>query len=141
MQDFVIFAQHHWQLSFGLLLVLILLVILEFIKLRRKAKSINPQQAVNLINHQNAVVVDIRSSESFANGHILESISLTMKEMTDGKLNKIEKFRSKPIIVVCARGIEAAKATELLQQKGFQSHLLEGGITAWSQAGLPLVKD
>jgi rhodanese-related sulfurtransferase len=141
MQDIVKFAQLHWILSLALVVVLILLVILEFIKIRRSAASVSSQQAVQLMNHQNAVVVDIRSPEAFVNGHIVGSISLPMRDITEDKIKKIDKLRTQPIIIACTRGQESTRAADILGKKGFNIRVLEGGIFAWQQAGLPLVKD
>jgi rhodanese-related sulfurtransferase len=140
MHDIIAFMQQHWLLSLALIVILFLLIMLEFVKIKRSGNQVNPQQAVNMINHQNACVVDVRSTESFANGHIVGSVSLPFKEFEE-KYKKIEKFKSQPVIVVCARGVSAQTCVTSLQKKGFNAFLLSGGITAWQQAEMPLVKD
>lgn len=140
MQDLGVFLQNHWILSLALGAVLVLLVIVEFIKAKQTSSRLNPQNAVTLINHQNAIVVDIRNTEAFANGHIVGSISLPLRELEENS-KKLEKFRQQPLIIVCATGQESARAALLLQKKGFQVQLLNGGLRAWQLASLPIIKD
>jgi rhodanese-related sulfurtransferase len=139
MQDIFLFLQHHWALSTVLIIVLILLMLLEIIRQNRGSTRLSPAQAVQLINHKNAVVVDIRNTDSFANGHIVEAISVSPKELED-KQKKFEKFKSQPIILACATGNESLKTYALLQSKGFDVYMLTGGMRAWKEAGMPTVK-
>lgn len=140
MQDIMLFLQHHWILSTALIAVLILLTIFEFIKGKTGTKRLSPQKAVQLINHENAVVVDVRNAEAFANGHIVGSISLSLRDLETSH-KKIEKFVTQPIILVCAAGIDSQRAANLLEKKGYNTYLLENGLRAWQQADMPLVKD
>ncbi len=140
MQDIVFFMQHHLALVALFAFVLILLFVLEFIKLKRGANKLTPAQTTQLINHNNAVVVDVRTQDAFLSGHIVNAISLPLSELNN-KIKKIEKFKMQPIVVVCGTGIDAAKAAGLLTQQGFlQTQILAGGIRAWRDAELPLVK-
>ncbi len=140
MQDIVLFMQHHSALVAIFVIVLILLFVLELIKFKRGASRLTPGQATQLINHSNAVVVDVRNHEAFLSGHIVNAISLPLSELNN-KIKKIEKFKAQPIIVICGTGIEAAKAANLLAQQGFsQAQVLSGGIRGWRDAELPLVK-
>jgi rhodanese-related sulfurtransferase len=139
MQDIVLFMQQHLVLVSLLTFILLLLLILEFIKLKRGARKLTPHQTVQLINHQKAMVLDVRNYESFQAGHVVNAISLPINELQD-KIKKIEKFKSQPIVIVCATGVEALPAEKLLLQQGFQVHVLSGGIRAWRNAEMPLVK-
>lgn len=139
MQDIILFMQHHLVLVATFALVLILLFILEFIKLKRGANRLTPAEAVRLINHEKAVIVDVRSYEAYLTGHIVNAISLPLSEI-NGKIKKIEKFKSQPIVVVCGTGTEASRAALLLTQQGFQAQVLSGGLNAWRDAEMPLIK-
>lgn len=140
MQDFILFMQRHLLLTLGLIIIAFLLTILEFIKIKRKTSQLSPQQAVQLINHENAIVVDIRTLEGYNSGHIVDAVSLPFSELND-KIKKLEKSKTQPIIVVCEMGKESIQAVTLLGQKGFaRVYSLEGGLRAWKLADLPLVK-
>lgn len=139
MQDLQVFINHHLALVTLLAIILVILVILEFIKIKRGASRLTPAQVIHLINHDKAVVIDIRSADAFANGHITGAISLPFDQL-ETKIKKIEKFKSQPIVLVCATGADSPKAAAILVQQGFQAQLLNGGIRAWRDAEMPLIK-
>ena len=100
--------------------------------------SVPPAAAVKLINND-AVVIDIRSSEAFAKGHIVSARSVPFDEIR-GHMDKLARFKSKPVIAVCDSGITSNKAVNWLRNAGFENvYGLKGGMAAWGQAGLPVV--
>lgn len=126
------------------LLVLALMIsffVLVFSELRRKASgliNVEAGAAVKLINND-AVVIDLRSVDLFAKGHIVNARSIPSDEL-DGKMNSLESIKSKPIVAVCDAGITSTKAVNTLRAAGFESvYGLKGGMAGWSQAGLPVV--
>lgn len=138
MDRFLEFAGNHTLLVFALLTSIFLVV---FTELRRKAAgvlSVPPGDAVKLINN-NAVVIDIRSTEAFSRGHIVNAQSVPFDEIA-GRMDKLARFKSKPVITVCDAGITSTKAINALRKAGFERvYGLKGGMTAWNQAGLPVV--
>ena len=132
------FAGNHTLLVFALATTFFLVV---FTEMRRKASSmlaVLPSDAVKLINND-AIVIDLRSSEAFSRGHIVNAKSVPFDEL-EGHMDKLGKFRSKPVVAVCDSGITSTKAANALRNSGFESvYNLKGGMTAWSQAGLPVV--
>ena len=133
MQDLFTFMTHHLALSYSLAIVLFLLAVVEFMRLKRNNFRINTTQAVHLINRQNAVIIDIRSNELFRKGHIIDAASVTAKEIMDGG-KKIEKYKNKPVIIVCNSGMESQKIAASLLKRGYNAYSLSGGIRAWSDA-------
>jgi rhodanese-related sulfurtransferase len=128
----------------NMLLVLALVIsffVVIFSELRRKASgliNIEATEAVRLIN-SDAVVVDLRSVDAYAKGHIVSARSIPLDEL-DGRLNNLEDVKSKPIVAVCDNGITSTKAVNTLRKAGFESvYGLKGGMSGWSQAGLPVV--
>jgi rhodanese-related sulfurtransferase len=126
------------------LLVTALLVsffVLVFSELRRKASGlidIEASEAIKLINND-AVVVDLRSADSFGRGHIVNARNIPSDEL-DAKAATLDQFKSKPVIAVCDSGISSRRAVNSLRQKGLESvYSLKGGMAGWSQAGLPVV--
>lgn len=140
MQDIILFIQQHLLPSLALLVVLVLLVILEFVKLKRGTKQLSAQQLIQLINHQNAVVVDLRSVDAFTKGHIVGAMSIPLSELQT-KYKKIEKLQSQPIVLVCAMGNDCVSAEIVLKKNGItQFTRLAGGMRRWQDEGMPLVK-
>ena len=132
------FAGNHTLLVFALVTSLLLVV---FTELRRKATgmmAVQPADAVKLINND-AVVLDMRSAESFSRGHIVGARNVPMDEL-EGHLEKLARFKTKPLVAVCDAGITSSKAVNKLRSSGFESvYNLKGGMNAWGQAGLPVV--
>lgn len=139
MQEIILFMQQHGTLSLALIVVLTLLILIEFVKQKNSGTRISSAQMTHLINHQNAMVVDVRNTDGYNSGHIINSVSLPLAEMED-KIKKIEKFKSQPIVLVCATGTESQRAAAVLQKKGFTVYTLAGGLRTWKMDQLPLVK-
>jgi len=139
MGPIIVFLLNHWVLSalFGVLLVAF--IINEAMQRRYGVSHLSPEQAVQMINHEEAVVVDLRSETLFKEGHILGAINISAAHL-DKKLNTLQKYVNKPIILVATAGQDASKVGAQLKEKGFQVRELGGGIQAWSSANLPLVK-
>jgi rhodanese-related sulfurtransferase len=102
--------------------------------------SVSPLNATQMINHSNAVVVDVREDKEVADGLIINSIHIPLGDFKN-QLKKLEKYKEKPIIVSCRSGSRSNHACSTLRKNGFQKvHNLRGGVTAWLKEGLPLVK-
>lgn len=101
-------------------------------------KSVSPQAAIALKDREGGVFVDIREEHEVAVTHIQGSLVMPLKTLADN-LAKLEKYRKKPVVVVCAAGQRSAAACRLLNKAGFEDVCqLEGGIQGWEKAGLPL---
>jgi rhodanese-related sulfurtransferase len=131
------FIINHWQLWLLFLVVLFLTFLNELITQRKKAKEISPQTLVDLINNEKAVVIDVRDQESFRNGHIIDSVHVKNEDFEQPKM---EQYKNKPIILVCARGLQTPALATKIRNLGYQPLVLSGGIEAWQNADLPLVK-
>ena len=132
------FAGNHTLLVFALVASFLLAV---FTELRRKASgmlAVAPTEAVKLINND-AMVLDLRSAESFSRGHIVGARNVPMDQL-DGNMEKLARFRNKPVVAVCDAGVTSTRAVNALRKSGFESvYNLKGGMSAWGQAGLPVV--
>ncbi len=132
------FTNNHMLLVLALVISFFVVI---FTELRRKASgliNVEATEAVRLINND-AVVVDLRSVDAYAKGHIVSARSIPLDEL-DGRLNNLEDVKSKPIVAVCDNGITSTKAVNTLRTAGFESvYGLKGGMSGWSQAGLPVV--
>lgn len=138
MDTYLEFAGNHPLLVSALLFSFFVLI---FTELRRKARgltNVDPQDAVRLIN-SDAVVIDLRSAEAFARGHIVNAKNIPFDEL-QANHDKITKYAKKPIVAVCDAGMTSGKVVESLRKSGVDNvYGLKGGINAWTQANLPLV--
>ena len=139
MQEFTIFLQHHWLLSVCFFAVIVVLFIVEAIRQKQSATAVTPSRLTQMINRQDAVVIDLRSEIIFKDGHIIDAQSIPLSELTD-KTKKLDKFKSKPIVLVCQSGNDSAKVATGLREKGFDVHILSGGMKSWVDAEMPVVK-
>ncbi len=106
----------------------------------RGIKDVDTQQAMNLINRQNALVLDVREQSEYDAGHIINSRLISLGQLKE-RVGELEKFRTRPIVVVCRSGARSSSAVSLLNGLGFtQVHNLQGGLNAWQKANLPLEK-
>lgn len=132
------FTGNHTLLVFFLMVSFFLLI---FTELRRKANglvNVEPGDAVALINNDGAVL-DLRSSEAFARGHIVNATNIPFDQL-DASSNRLARFKDKPVVAVCDAGVTSNKAVALLRRAGFdKAYGLKGGMAAWGNAGLPVV--
>lgn len=106
--------------------------------MRSGAKGVSANEATLLINREEAVVIDVRSAAEFAAGHIIGAINMPA-DSVGAKIDELDKFRSRPVIVTCQSGMRTGGACNVLKKSGFERiYELTGGLGAWQQAGLPV---
>lgn len=137
MAQFIEFIGNHLLLT-GMWLATVAAII--FYNQRTASKSVGPAAAVMLINRRDAVVVDIREKKEFETGHIVDSINIPMPKLTQ-RITELQKYKDKPIVVVCKLGQQSAEAVKLLQEAGHAEVVkMTGGLTEWKAQSLPLVQ-
>ncbi|NTV97018.1 MAG: rhodanese-like domain-containing protein [Thiobacillus sp.] len=103
-------------------------------------KQVGPQQAVMLFNHEDALVLDVREQSEYQDGHIGRSKHIPLGQLKS-QLGNLDKYKDKPVVVVCRTGSRSGHACGILRKAGFENvSNLSGGIMAWEQAGLPKEK-
>lgn len=103
-------------------------------------QKVTPSAATLLINRRKAAVVDVRSLDSFREGHLARSKNLPTQDFPAG-LADLKLDKENPVVLVCDSGTRAAGLVGKFKKEGFtEVVVLEGGIKAWTAAGLPLVK-
>ena len=138
MQEVIAFLSQNWPMSSALIIVFFLILLNEIQFLRTKGKEVSPQAAVRLINHDNAIVIDLRDSESYKKSHIIDAIQASPEEFDKNKMNK---YKEKTLILVCDKGLKAAALATKLRGQGYKNPVvLSGGMTAWHTAQLPILK-
>jgi rhodanese-related sulfurtransferase len=108
--------------------------------LQTRGRKVSLLEATQKINQGKTVVLDVRSTEDFAAGHIRGAMNIPLQDLPQ-RLGELEKSRSKTIIVVCQSGVMSARASTQLDKAGFKEvYSLNGGLTAWQSQGLPIAK-
>ena len=139
--DLLAFAGRNPILSLALAGLTVAIVANEVAVLLRGYKALKPAELTALMNTiEDAVVVDISPSADFEKGHIAGSRNVQASQFgPEHKL--VAAARQKPVVVVCRSGMTAQGAAKKLKKAGFeQVYVLDGGVAAWRQAELPLVK-
>jgi rhodanese-related sulfurtransferase len=106
---------------------------------RGGSNAISPQEAVQMMNREKAVVIDVCEAAEFAAGHVVNARNIPLATLDGAK--GLPSNKQLPLVLVCARGTRAAKAAGVLTKAGHQRvHVLGGGMAAWREAGLPVEK-
>ncbi len=139
-QELLAFAERHTYLSLALVGLTIAIIYVEIARLFRGYKALRPAELTGLINRENALVIDLSASNDFEKGHIAGSKSVQPSQF-DPENKLLANAKELPVVVVCRTGQGSADAAKRLKKAGFtQVFWLDGGIAAWQQADLPLVK-
>ena len=108
--------------------------------LQRTGSKVSVLQMTQLINLGKTLLLDVRSTEEFAAGHVRDAKNIPVKTLT-GRLGEIDKFKTKTVVVICSSGVQSSSACGKLKAAGFADvHSLAGGLAAWQAQGLPTVK-
>ncbi len=102
--------------------------------------TLSAAAAVQLINREKAVVIDVCEVEEFAEAHVGGAKNIPLSEL-EQKLPETVKNKSLPLILVCATGARANRALGTVKKLGYeQAQVLGGGLKAWKEANLPIEK-
>ena len=101
--------------------------------------NITPKEVQELLNKDQAIVIDVREPEEYNTIHIKEAINIPL-----GSISKadIDKYTNKNIVIHCKSGMRSMQACQKLDflDDSVEKFNLEGGIQAWEKAGLEVVK-
>jgi rhodanese-related sulfurtransferase len=102
--------------------------------------ALSTSAAVQLINREKAVVIDVSETEEFAAGHIGGAKNVPVNDI-DAKLENAVKNKALPLILVCSTGARANRAAAAAKKLGYtNTQVLAGGLKAWKEANLPVEK-
>ncbi|TFW22159.1 rhodanese-like domain-containing protein [Massilia arenosa] len=103
----------------------------------RRSSSVEVTQ---LINRGKTLILDVRTAEEFAKGHLREAKNIPLAEL-GSRIGELDKSKGKTVVLVCQSGARAGKAANQLKAAGFTDvTTLDGGMAAWQTAGLPVAK-
>ena len=102
--------------------------------------TLTAQGAVQLINRERAVLVDVREPDEFASGHMIGAKNVPLNQIEE-KLAATVKNKTVPLLLVCATGARAQRAVAMAKKLGYeQAQAVAGGLKAWKEANLPVEK-
>jgi rhodanese-related sulfurtransferase len=137
LDQLVEFFVNHWYLFLALVVILGLLT--HNLIVGGKG-SVDPMQATEMMNHRDAVVIDVRPAADYAKGHIINALNIPMNGFKN-QMATLTKYKGKPIIVSCRSGSQSSVACSQLRKEGFEDVFnLHGGVMAWESASLPLTR-
>ncbi|MEO1889574.1 MAG: rhodanese-like domain-containing protein [Cycloclasticus sp.] len=140
MDIYIEFITNHTFLFIALLIIIVLLLQTVFSDLTRKYKLISPPEAINLINREDAVLIDTRNKAEFNAGHIADAVLIPLPDIKESA-DKLNKYEGKPLLFYCKTGTRSDEACKILSKQGFTNiFALSGGIQSWEDANMPLVK-
>jgi rhodanese-related sulfurtransferase len=140
MTDFYQFALDNMALSSAWVIVALMLLSVQIKLTALGPTAVTSQMLTQLVNRQDAVVVDIRGQADFSKGHIQGALNVPLSKLKENTKD-LENYKDSPIIMVCANGIQVAGACDVLKKAGFeQIYKLTGGMTSWKGDNLPVVK-
>jgi rhodanese-related sulfurtransferase len=141
MDQMVEFVTNHYILSGLFAAILAALIYTTVASQLSSLQELSTHQATLLMNKEDAYILDIRPAVEFKKGHILNSKQIKAELLNKGDFSALEKFKDKPIIVVCAMGMTSKRTASQMLKAGFEKvSILKGGINAWQGANLPINK-
>jgi rhodanese-related sulfurtransferase len=105
---------------------------------QRSGQTVSTTQATQMINKQNALVLDIRDKKEFNEGHLADALNIPYGSLAD-RMSELESAKERPIILVCKSGQTVGIAGKTLKQKGYQVFRMSGGMMEWRNQNLPVV--
>jgi rhodanese-related sulfurtransferase len=104
------------------------------------AGGLSTANAIQLINRERAMVVDVSETEEFAQGHVGGARNVPVGQL-EQRLPEVVKNKTLPLILVCANGARSNRALGLAKKLGYEkAQVLAGGLKAWKEANLPVEK-
>ncbi|AOG23097.1 rhodanese-like domain-containing protein [Acidovorax sp. RAC01] len=102
--------------------------------------SLTPAGAVQLINREKAVVIDVCETEEFALGHVGGAKNVPLNQLEE-RLPGLVKNKAVPVVLVCASGARSNRAVGIAKKLGYEkAQAMSGGLKAWREASLPVEK-
>jgi len=139
-QQLIEFSGNHPFLVMALAGILVMLLLFELQQRFSRIGNVSPAEATRLVNHENAILVDMRSDKDFKDGHIINAIHAPL---TEGDIAvSLKKYQARPVVVYCMRGQRSAGYCNKLSKQGFEKvYNLQGGLLNWQKSELPVTKN
>jgi rhodanese-related sulfurtransferase len=134
------FVIENWYLFAALVVILVMIAWSPLLRLIYGIRTSAVQSAVNLINRESAVIVDVCEPTEFQQGHLPRAMNIPLGNLA-ARVSELEKYRQQPILVTCRSGNRSIRGALTLRKNGFpQVYSLNGGLMAWEKEHLPVEK-
>lgn len=118
---------------------LAMVALLIFYESKQRGKALSPNELVREINHNNALIIDLRPNQAFRDGHILSAMNIPYEKIKELP-KQIKKYSDRSIVLVCANGRHSTNAQSMMKKEGITTARLTGGLLEWQAANMPLTK-
>lgn len=135
------FVANHTIMVIAWVAILVAVLVSFYKSATSKITVIENAKLTQLFNDEDAVIIDVRSDDEFKAGHLIGSVRVLPSDIKTNKVQSIEKYKDRAVIVVDGNGFTAQKLADLLAKQGFAKvYALREGVLGWRAANLPLVK-
>ncbi|CUX97148.1 rhodanese-like domain-containing protein [Candidatus Hoaglandella endobia] len=145
MQDIMPFIENHLMLCLAWVIIFVFIIFTMLQQWFFNIKVISCEEVIKFLNKEKAVIIDLRNSDIYCKGHIINSLNLAVADIKSGNLSQLDKAnKTKPVIIVCASGSTptARNLAKKLTKAGFERiYFLKEGIYGWSRNNFPLIRD
>ncbi len=140
MEELLEFATRHWMLSLTFVGLLGALIITEAGMFSRRFGEVTPGRVTQLINREDARVLDVSAENDFEAGHIINARNIPAGQLAT-RDKDLKKMQKRPLVVYCRNGQQSLKACSQLDKMGFENlYWLKGGFSAWQGDNLPVAR-
>ena len=130
------FLTQQWMLATALLAAIIMLILHES---RKAGPSLTPQQAINAVNADDGIFVDLRDAADYRKGHIVDAINIPAAKLPE-RMSELDKYKARPIVLVCKMGQQSGAASKQLKAANYTNvYKMTGGMMEWANLQLPTV--
>ena len=137
---FLTFLENNWPLVLVAIVSGAMLIWPAIQQRLGPTREVGAMQATQLINRQNALMLDLRETQEYEGGHVPNAVHLPLSQLAD-RGQELKKFTARPVIAYCERGSRSRGAAGKLAKLGYSEvYTLRGGLRAWADAGLPVEK-
>lgn len=139
MQEYIDFVSENPLYFIGLAILIGLIIKLEMSRMTRKFKMVNTNEAVKIMNQDEAIIVDVREDKEIQGNIIKGAQHITLAQLSD-RMGHLGTNKQVPVLVYCQRGNRSTSACQTITKAGFENvSALTGGIISWETANLPTV--
>jgi len=139
MDQIIEFVGNHPFLILTTVAVAIALLVTEVLRLKAGPTSLEPAEATQLYNHEDAVFIDIRSDADFRKSRLPGAIHIAASAIEQNQ-DRLKRYQDRPVIVYCSNGMQTGRVVAQLKKQGIErTYQLRGGFTGWQSNGYPTV--
>ena len=137
MNEYLEFAMRHPVMMGAVSAVIVMILVTEVRRTMRRYQEVTVTQAVQLINREDAILLDVREDAEHKDSALPNAQHIALSQLPS-RVEEVEKLKQ-PVITYCRTGVQSHRACRLLSRQGIVPiYNLKGGLTAWQTAGMPM---